>query len=346
MDKADARRRRVEGCLLGTAVGDALGLPCEGLDPRVIQRRFTPLNRFRLVGPWGFVSDDTEQSALVAQSLAHGFAAVGVDDDDEIERAVDIATRVFRRALLGWFWRLPFGVGLATIRAAFKLTLGLKNSGVSSAGNGAAMRSGVIGAIFADPTQRQLRRRVAERFARVTHTDSRAVEAAVFVANVAAADDDDDAIDDVRDADLKDALIRARALADAKADVAAAGAALGVSGFVMHSVPFAWFCICRSGATFDAVVAAIEGGGDADTNAAIVGGWVGARAPEAIPVELVGALVGGPFGPKHLRTLATAIGAGRRPPGYFWPLAMLRNLALYPVVLAHGFRRLLPEAPR
>jgi hypothetical protein len=29
-------------------------------------------------------------------------------------------------------------------------------------------------------------------------------------------------------------------------------------------------------------------------------------------------------------------------PGYSAPAAMLRNLALWPVILAHGFRRLLP----
>ncbi len=60
---------RLAGTLLGTALGDALGLPAEGLGARAIRRRFGRLDRFRLLGSTGFVSDDTEQSALVAQSL-------------------------------------------------------------------------------------------------------------------------------------------------------------------------------------------------------------------------------------------------------------------------------------
>lgn len=323
---ADARRRRLEGCLLGTAVGDALGLPCEGLAPGVVARRFQPLDRFRLVGRTGFVSDDTEQSALVAEALCgHG----GGDDDVVVQR--------FRRKLVAWFWRLPFGVGLATVRAALRLSLGLARSGVASAGNGAAMRSAVLGVAIIDPERRT---RLARRLAEVTHTDTRAVEAAVFVAAVAAGQAG--ALDAVASPDLKVALLRADDLADAHADVATAATAIGTTGFVLHSVPFAWFCLRRFGVSFDAVRQCIAGGGDTDTNAAIVGGWVGALRPEEIPPALVDHLAGGPAGPAHLRALAAAIVAGAPPPRAWWTLGLLRNLALYPVVLAHGFRRLLP----
>ena len=50
----------------------------------------------------------------------------------------------------------------------------------------------------------------------------------------------------------------------------------------------------------------------------------------------------GPFGAAHLRALAQAMATGGEAPRYPWPVALLRNLALYPVILAHGFRRLLP----
>ena len=115
---------RIAGVLLGTALGDALGLPCEGMSARRIARRFGRLDRFRLLGRTGYVSDDTEQSALLAQSLA---------------RNPQDPARAFRYSLLGWFGRLPWGVGLATVRACFKILLGLRRSGVRSAGNGAAM---------------------------------------------------------------------------------------------------------------------------------------------------------------------------------------------------------------
>ena len=61
---------RLAGTLLGTALGDAPGRPVEGMSARAVARRFGRLDRFRLLGMTGFVSDDTEQAALVAQSLA------------------------------------------------------------------------------------------------------------------------------------------------------------------------------------------------------------------------------------------------------------------------------------
>ena len=314
------RRRRLEGCLLGTAVGDALGLPCEGLSPAVVARRFQPLDRFRLVGRTGFVSDDTEQSTLVLEALC----GPGGDDDDDDDDD-DVVVHRFRRGLRAWFWRLPFGVG------------GLRRSGVDSAGNGAAMRSAVLGVAIVDPARRA---RLVRRLAEVTHTDPRAVAAAVFVAAVAAGDAH--AVDAVDVPALKAALLVAVELANAHAGIDVAAATLGTSGFVLHSVPFAWFCLRRFGVSFEAVRQCIAGGGDADTNAAIVGGWVGALQPEEVPAALVGHLTGGPDGPTHLRALAAAVVAGAPAPRAWWILGLLRNLALYPVVLAHGFRRLLP----
>lgn len=88
-------QERLVGCLLGTAVGDALGLLIEGLNAETIARRFGRVDRFRLLGATGFVSDDAEQAALIAQTLVRHPA------DPEV------AVRAFRRALLGWFARLP-----------------------------------------------------------------------------------------------------------------------------------------------------------------------------------------------------------------------------------------------
>ncbi len=61
---------RISGTLLGTALGDALGLAAEGMSARVIARRFGRVERFHMLGRTGFVSDDTEQAAPIAQSLA------------------------------------------------------------------------------------------------------------------------------------------------------------------------------------------------------------------------------------------------------------------------------------
>lgn len=322
-------RDRLVGVLLGTAVGDALGLVCEGMSAKRIARRFGRLDRFYLLGRRGFVSDDTEQSALMAQSLARHPADL------------DGCVRAFRRSLLGWFWRLPWGVGLATIRASFKIMLGCSPSGVRSAGNGSAMRAAVVGAFFQDDADR--RRRFGAELARTTHTDERAVEGALFVAELAAAGPEE-ARRIVTEPDLAQALDRAVELARGSAPTGEASRVLKTSGYVVHTVPFALFCYLRYGAApLLALQECIGAGGDTDSTAAILGAWLGARHGEpGLPAHLIAELSDGPFGPTHLRALARAMAEGVPPPRYSWMRALLRNLALYPVVLFHGFRRLFP----
>jgi len=60
---------RIVGCLLGTAVGDALGLPFEGLSKRRICKFHPDLNRYHFFFGRGMTSDDTEHTCMVAQAL-------------------------------------------------------------------------------------------------------------------------------------------------------------------------------------------------------------------------------------------------------------------------------------
>jgi ADP-ribosylglycohydrolase len=90
------RTLSIIGCLLGTAVGDALGLPYEGLAKRKIK---LPIDRHRFLFGRGMVSDDTEHTCMVAQSLI-------VSAGDE---------RIFAKALAWrlrfWLLLLPAGIG-------------------------------------------------------------------------------------------------------------------------------------------------------------------------------------------------------------------------------------------
>lgn len=61
--------RAILGCLIGTAVGDALGLPYEGISPRRAVKLLGPPTRFRFLFGRGMVSDDTEHTVLVAEAL-------------------------------------------------------------------------------------------------------------------------------------------------------------------------------------------------------------------------------------------------------------------------------------
>ena len=90
---------------------------------------------------------------------------------------------------------------------------------------------------------------------------------------------------------------------------------------------------------------AIGAGGDTDSVGAILGCWLGALHGETgLPADLLRRIHDGPFGPTHLRELGESLYVIRnkesvRTPGYSVLAAILRNIALYPVVLCHGVVR-------
>jgi ADP-ribosyl-[dinitrogen reductase] hydrolase len=137
------RYERVAGCLLGTAVGDSIGLPYEGMSPRRAKRFAKLPLTHRFVFGRGMVSDDTDHTVFVTQSLI-----VSGGDVDQFRRA--LAWR-----LRWWLACLPAGIGWATLRAIIRLWLGFKRSGVYSAGNGPSMRSAIIGAALAENVERR-----------------------------------------------------------------------------------------------------------------------------------------------------------------------------------------------
>lgn len=335
--RAMRRHDRVLGALLGVALGDALGLPFEGLSQRRVSRWFRGCDRFRLVGRTGFVSDDTEQTVLAAQALL----AAGEDDDLCVQR--------FRRSMIGWFARLPFGIGWATLRACLRMLLGFQETGVRSAGNGAAMRAGGIGVILSEDAVR--RRKLGRAMAMLTHIDERAVDGALYVSELNALCASSEAGDRASLVSLARGVVRDheviaaidRAVGVSAQPLPTAVAQLGNTGFVIHTVGICTYCFLRFGDDpLTGITACIQAGGDTDSHAAIVGGWLGALYGAAsLPASLVQQLQGGPFGASHLERLAAAVAAGGPPPSWSWPLAFARNLMLYPVVLAHGFSRLL-----
>lgn len=322
----------------------------EGLSGKTIAAWFPQeINRYYLLANIGFTSDDTEQSALIAQALIHH------------PNDVDRCARDFQRAMVGWFCRLPFGVGRATSFACLKMITGIKASGIHSAGNGAAMRAAIIGVFFHDDPAKRMQFGTA--LASTTHTDSRAVEAALFVAEWAASlfsraqsvtdqaryESFDEAINVVTEISLRGALQLARELADKSTAVDDASRQIGSSGFVIQSVPISAFVFLRfGGESLIALQSAIKAGGDTDTNAAMVGAWCGAlRGERGLPLELVAGINDGPFGPSHLRRLSRALCESRQgrksggAPSYLWPISMVRNVALYPVILSHALLRVL-----
>jgi hypothetical protein len=88
-------------------------------------------------------------------------------------------------------------------------------------------------------------------------------------------------------------------------------------------------------------------GGDTDSIAAIVGAWFGARhGPLGLPSAWLCSSEVRSEPPTSARSRGiSAIERGEavtRPASFSWLVALARNLALYPVVIAHGLRRLAP----
>lgn len=344
------RSDSIAGCLLGTAVGDAVGLACEGLPPKRQARLFPALDGPRLLGRGGMVSDDTEHTCLVAQAL--------------IESAGDMAhfRRALARRLRGWLFLVPAGVGWATLRATLKLCVGVlpDRSGVWSAGNGPAMRSALLGVCFGDDPARLAE--LVRASARLTHTDPRAEAGAWVVAMGAwqASQGTPDLPTAFQAATAHTEPELAALIAEVVTSVRAGeptalfaeahGRTGGVSGYVYQTIPVAlhaWLSFpadCRA-----AVLAVVRCGGDTDTTGAITGALVGAGVGSAgIPADWLSALREWPrtadWMTRLAATLASAIitGQPQKPPGLpFLPL-LVRNVFFAAVVLAHGFRRLLP----
>src|SRR5579863_5477682 len=158
------------GCILGTAVGDAMGLPSEGLSRRRIARYYPQITGHRFFFGRGMISDDTEHTCRVAQAVL-----VSGGDVEGFQR--DLARR-----LRYWLIGLPASVGLATARALIKLWFGSspERSGVFSAGNGPAMRSAILGAAYRNETSKM--RKLVRASTRITHRDPKAEYGALAVA--------------------------------------------------------------------------------------------------------------------------------------------------------------------
>jgi ADP-ribosylglycohydrolase len=343
------------GCLLGTALGDAVGLSCEGLSAERQRRLYPKLSGPRLLFGRGMVSDDTEHASMVAQAL--------------IVSAGDTAR--FTRSLAGqlrlWLLGLPAGVGFATLRATGKLWLGFpaERSGVFSAGNGPAMRSPLLGVCYGQDTERL--RRLVRASTRITHTDPKAEFGALAVALAAHtaysqphADPESychTLAETLRGSDAAELLdLIARAAASAQAGETAQefaadlGLAHGVSGYIYHTVPVVLHVWFRNPADFrDAIGEIVRCGGDTDTTAAILGSILGAATGrEGLPTEWLHALWEWPRTVAWMEQLGKRLAevtAQQRPQRalpLFLPAVYSRNLVFLSAVLAHGFRRLLP----
>ncbi len=312
---ADASPARAQGALLGLAVGDALGTtnefktmtapPFPGLAEGPVAD-VVGGGPFSL--PAGGVTDDTQMAAALAVAVtaapvltAHDLAArylawreVAFDVGVQIGQCLDHVARG--------------GAAHAAGRAVWE------ERQRHPAGNGSLMRTAVIGALLAGAPE--VRRQATFLDSAITHFDPRCqLACAAFNAAIAHAVGDAPTPASMLQAAARELEVAARALRahhpDLEREIDQAAAALAadleraraddpglygdevnlprMAGFVRVAFRLAWWELLHAPSFTAAVIDAANRGGDADTNAAIVGALWGAYAGvDAIPRAWLG----------------------------------------------------------
>jgi len=255
---------RSMGAFLGLAVGDALGAPYEGLG----RGSYPPVSDYSAEGVHGLGAggwtDDTAMAICLAESL---LARGGVDERDLLERSLRWY-RTGENSCTG----AAAGISRKT-RAALE---GFERSGrvdaaaeLENAGNGAIMRLAPV-AIFFRRNEIEARR-AAARQARVTHTAQTALTAAECFADllvVALQTGDPEAV--------SRAAAGSKRLADICDPRGKQREQISSAPRAADTLEAALWCLEGAAGFEQAVIEAVNLGGDTDTIGAVTGQLAGA----------------------------------------------------------------------
>lgn len=276
----DQRASRLLGSMIGLAVGDAVGTTNEFRAPG----SFEPLTDMVGGGPFdlpaGAWTDDTSMALCLAESLVE---CGGFDAADQMRRYV----RWWRDG----HWSSTghcFDIGIATRKALarFEVT-GDPIAGATApetAGNGSVMRLAPVVAYFAhDPVAAAQHARSSSR---TTHGADECGDGCELLARLL--------LRGYGGEDVTAPLESGDGWSEGLKAVAAQRAAAGdappcrATGYVVHTLACARWCVARGRDFRDAVLIAANLGDDADTVAAVTGQIAGARwGMEGIPEEWV-----------------------------------------------------------
>ena len=295
---------RARGAMLGTFVGDAVGMPFEGRSPSEVPER-VDMQAARLGR--GTYTDDTQMMIALAESLLeHGGVvsqALGrafADAHDPRRGYGSGTTEVLRLVRAGFHPR-------EAARSAF--------GGKGSLGNGAAMRVAPVAVLYANDDAALAR--AARESASVTHAHAIAIDAAVAQAHAIGAALKGEpplaaALDAATTPELKDRLAQAAEQLDARPEPAELAAALGNRPTAHESVPAAIYAAAAHESIEGAITFAVRCGGDTDTLAAMAGAIAAARTgASTISTDWLDVLEQGPKGRRHVELLADRLADAR-----------------------------------
>jgi poly(ADP-ribose) glycohydrolase ARH3 len=291
---------KARGALLGTFVGDALGMPFEGRPHTEVPDAVEMVAARRGRGTY---TDDTQMMIALAESLIER----GRVDEQHLARAFVHGydpDRGYgggtRRVLELW------ADGTPVAHAASQIF-----DGQGSRGNGAAMRIAPVAVVFRDDPERLLTE--AARSARLTHAHPVGIDAAVAqAAAIGAALRDEDILQPARaaadTAEMKGGLRDVGELLAGQPDRAGVHARLGSSSDARESVCAAIYAALAHPTFEQAVRFAVRLGGDTDTVAAMTGAICAARdGAGSIPGRWLAALENGERGRTHVEALAARL---------------------------------------
>ena len=281
MTTSPTPRDRFQGCLLGLAVGDAVGTAVE-FKPR---GTFQPLTDMVGGGPFGLKpgqwTDDTSMALCLATSLIE---RQGFDAEDQMRRY----TQWYRKGYLSSTGEC-FDIG-NTVRAALErfAATGDPYSGSTdphSAGNGALMRLAPVPMYFARVVAEAENHAVLST--RTTHAAEECLDASRLFSRLL--------LRALQGADKEDVLLADQAYGYATPALGAIARgeyraksrdAISGSGYVVASLEAALWSFDTTSSYRDAILTAANLGEDADTTAAICGQVAGAfYGVNGIPAE-------------------------------------------------------------
>lgn len=330
---------KIYGVILGTALGDSIGLPYEALSREKITKKSPKFEKQSLFFGKGMFSDDTEHTLLVAQSLIESYNDLGQ------------FKKLIRKRLQLWFLAFPVGIGFATMRAIIK-SFFVADSGVFSAGNAPAMRSALLGVLYGEDNEKL--KAFVKVNTEITHTDPKAYYGALAVAKAAylasvgkeelffkemAILIEDRAFMELLESVKEHLHLSSIEFADKL------GLKRGIGGYIYQTLPIVLHSWLRNRDNLkQGIIDVVRCGGDTDTTAAIVGSIIGAKSKD-FPKSWVDGIVDFPRDVNFIKQIAHELAEviisqkSRNAPTLSGFKILIRNLLFLMVVLVVSLTR-------
>ncbi|MEM3341538.1 MAG: ADP-ribosylglycohydrolase family protein [Thermoplasmata archaeon] len=280
------------GCLLGLAVGDALGAPLEFLTESQIKQRYGFVKSM-IGGGWldlkpGQFTDDTEMALAIVKSVI------------EMRR---IEPNDIARKFLDWYLKDPKDIGNTTRFALHKLSEGARwdQAGDATyamfkeraASNGSLMRTAPV--TLADAGNPERMKKDSAAVSRITHAHPRCIASCVaynLLLDVVIRGIQKDELEVWLQAISKEIEGIDEPTAEVLRGIGSLNEdKLAFTGYVLHTLQSSIYSFLRTSSFSECLLWIVNKGGDADTNGAVAGALAGSYyGMEAIPAEWIKAL--------------------------------------------------------